>query len=81
MNLKPPKTQFARRGEVQIADQVIGEGPLDLVYVTGWFSHIELAWEELTLAAFLPVRFFFPAHPFRKRGPGLSDRVPNDKLT
>ena len=49
----PPETRFARSGSVHIAYQVVGEGPLDLVYVPGWVSHVELAWEEPTLARFL----------------------------
>ncbi len=77
----PPKTQFTRSGEVHIAYQVIGEGPLDLVYVPGWISHIELAWEEPVLARFLRrLASFSRLIMFDKRGTGLSDRVPNDKL-
>jgi hypothetical protein len=48
-----PKTEYARSGELHIACQVVGRGPLDLVYVPGWLSHGELAWEEPTLARFL----------------------------
>jgi len=49
-----PKTKlFTRSGDLHIAYQVVGDGPRDLVYVAGWLSHIELAWEEPTLAAFL----------------------------
>jgi hypothetical protein len=48
-----PETRYARSGKVNIAYQVTGEGPLDLVYVPGWVSHVELAWEEPTLASFL----------------------------
>ena len=39
------KTQYARSGDLHVAYQVVGEGPLDLVYVPGWVSHVELAWE------------------------------------
>ena len=66
---------------MHIAYQVVGEGPLDLVLVAGWLSHIELAWEEPTLAAFLRrLASFSRLILFDKRGTGLSDRVPNDKL-
>ncbi len=76
-----PKTHFTRSGDVHIAYQVVGEGPLDLVFVAGWLSHIELAWEEPTLAAFLRrLASFSRLILFDKRGTGLSDRVPNDKL-
>src|SRR6516165_465417 len=77
----PPKTQFARSGDVHVAYQVVGEGPFDLVYIPGWISHIELAWEEPTLARFLQrLASFSRLITFDKRGTGLSDRVPNDKL-
>lgn len=77
----PPKTQFTRSGELHIAYQVIGDGPRDLIYVPGWISHVELAWEEPTLARFLRrLALFSRLIMFDKRGTGLSDRVPNDKL-
>ena len=76
-----PKTQYARSGDVHIAYQVIGEGPFDLVYIPGWVSHVELAWEEPDLARFLGrLASFSRLIVFDKRGTGLSDRVPNDKL-
>jgi class 3 adenylate cyclase len=81
METKPPKTQFTRNGEVHIAYQVIGDGPRDLVYVPGWLSHVELAWEEPIMAVFLRrLASFSRLILFDKRGTGLSDRVPNDKL-
>src|SRR5713101_6897685 len=77
----PPKTQYARSGDLHIAYQIVGEGSLDLVYVSGWISHVELAWEEPTLAKFLRrLASFSRLIMFDKRGTGLSDRVPNDKL-
>ncbi len=76
-----PKTEYARSGDVHIAYQVVGQGPLDLVYVPGWVSHVELAWEEPTLARFLRrLASFSRLIVFDKRGTGLSDRVPDDKL-
>jgi len=76
-----PKTEYARSGDLHIAYQVIGDGPLDLVYVPGWVSHVELAWEEPTLARFLNrLASFARLIVFDKRGTGLSDRVPHDKL-
>ncbi len=77
----PAKTQYTRSGDLHIAYQVVGEGPLDLVYVPGWISHVELAWEEPTLARFLRrLASFSRLIMFDKRGTGLSDRVSNDKL-
>jgi hypothetical protein len=48
-----PKTQFTRSGDTHISCQVVGDGPRDMVFVAGWMSHVELAWEEPTQAAFL----------------------------
>src|SRR5438128_11896066 len=76
-----PKTQYTRSGDLHIAYQVVGEGPLDLVYVPGWVSHVELAWDEPLLARFLErLASFSRLILFDKRGTGLSDRVPNDRL-
>src|ERR1700757_585490 len=77
----PPQTRFTRSGNLHIAYQVVGEGPLDLVYVPGWVSHVELAWEEPTLARFLErLASFSRLIVFDKRGTGLSDRVPDAQL-
>jgi class 3 adenylate cyclase len=75
------RTEYARSGALHIAYQVVGNGPLDLVYVPGWVSHVEQAWEEPTLARFLNrLASFSRLIVFDKRGTGLSDRVPNDEL-
>jgi pimeloyl-ACP methyl ester carboxylesterase len=76
-----PETRYARSGDVNIAYQVVGEGPLDLVYVPGWVSNVELMWEEPAMARFLErLASFSRLILFDKRGTGLSDRVSNDKL-
>ncbi len=76
-----PKTHYAKSGDVHIAYQVVGQGPFDLVYIPGWVSHVELAWEEPNLARFLArLASFSRLIVFDKRGTGLSDRVPIDKL-
>jgi class 3 adenylate cyclase len=76
-----PKTEYARSGDLHIAYQVVGDGPFDLVYVPGWVSHLDLAWEEPTLARFLGrLASFSRLILFDKRGTGLSDRVPNAEL-
>jgi hypothetical protein len=46
MNGQPPQMRYAGSGKINIAYQVTGDGPLDLVYVPGWVSHVELAWED-----------------------------------
>ena len=48
-----PETRYARRGDVHVAYQVVGEGDVDLVLVSAWFSHVEARWELPTLAHFL----------------------------
>ena len=79
--MQQAKTKYTRSGDIHIAYQAVGEGPLDLVYVQGWVSHVELAWEEPTLARFLRrLASFSRLIAFDKRGTGLSDRVTNDQL-
>jgi len=76
-----PETLYARSGDVNIAFQVVGEGPRDLVYVPGWVSNVELMWEDPALARLLGrLASFSRLILFDKRGTGLSDRVSNDEL-
>src|SRR4029079_3900943 len=73
---EPPKTQYAHSGDVNIAYQVLGDGPIDLVFVMGWVSHLECFWTEPTFARFLRrLSEFSRVILFDKRGTGLSDRV------
>jgi len=67
---------YARSGEVNIAYQVLGSGPIDLVFVMGWVSHLEYFWAEPSFARFLRrLASFSRLILFDKRGTGLSDRV------
>jgi pimeloyl-ACP methyl ester carboxylesterase/DNA-binding winged helix-turn-helix (wHTH) protein/class 3 adenylate cyclase len=76
-----PETMYARSGDVNIAYQVVGEAPLDLVFVMGWVSHLEYFWKEPNFARFLMrLASFSRLILFDKRGTGLSDRVPNNEL-
>ena len=76
-----PETRYAKSGDVHIAYQVVGEGPIDLVFVPGWITHLELAWEDPLEAAFLRrLASFLRLILFDKRGTGLSDRVPVNEL-
>lgn len=78
---RPPETMYARSGDVNIAYQVIGEAPIDLVFVMGWVSHLEYFWREPTFARFLlRLASFARLILFDKRGTGLSDRVPLNEL-
>lgn len=76
-----PVTRYARSGDVSIAYQVVGDGPVDLVYVPGWISNIEVMWEEPAMAFFLRgLASFSRLILFDKRGTGLSDPVPLDRI-
>jgi len=71
-----PETQYARSGDLRIAYQVIGNGPLDLVFVPGFVSNIDLLWERPEWASFLSrLATFSRLILFDKRGTGLSDRT------
>ncbi|MCI4330939.1 MAG: adenylate/guanylate cyclase domain-containing protein [Thermoplasmata archaeon] len=70
------ETRYAKSGGVYIAYQRFGSGPLDLVLVPGWVSHLEYAWEDPVHARFLErLASFARVVCFDKRGTGLSDRV------
>jgi pimeloyl-ACP methyl ester carboxylesterase len=76
-----PETKYAKSGNVHIAYQVTGQGPIDLVFVHGWISHIEHLWEEPSVARFLGrLASFSRLILLDKRGTGLSDPVPLDEL-
>jgi class 3 adenylate cyclase/alpha-beta hydrolase superfamily lysophospholipase len=71
-----PETKYARSEGVHIAYQAFGRGPRNLVFVPGWASHIEYAWEEPLFARFMErLASFARVIWFDKRGTGLSDRV------
>ena len=72
----PPKTRYAKSGDVHIAYQVVGDAPRDLVLVPGWVSHVEHLWEEPTVARFLERLVSFSRLILMdRRGTGLSDPV------
>jgi len=76
-----PRVSYAHSGHVNIAYQVVGSGPVDLVFVMGWVSHLEYFWNEPSFARFLErlsgmARLIL----FDKRGTGLSDRVSEPEL-
>jgi class 3 adenylate cyclase len=71
-----PETHYAKSGDVRIAYQVVGNGPLDLVFVPGFISNLDHYWDEPTLAHFLTrLGSFSRLILFDKRGTGLSDRL------
>ena len=70
------RASYARSGDVNIAYQVVGDGPVDLVLVLGWVSHLKYVWELPQLASFLNrLASFSRLILFDKRGSGMSDRV------
>lgn len=70
------EVRYALSGEVRIAYQVVGEGPVDLVYIPGWVSHLEYGWESPLVARFYgALASFSRLILFDKRGTGLSDRA------
>jgi len=76
-----PETRYAKSGDLNIAYQVVGQGAFDLVYVPGWVSNIDLVWENAKARRFLErLASFSRLILFDKRGVGMSDRVPNDRL-
>ena len=71
-----PLTRYARAADgIHIAYQVFGEGPVDVAFVWGVFSHVELVWEHEAPAHYLRrLASFSRVIHFDKRGTGLSDR-------
>jgi pimeloyl-ACP methyl ester carboxylesterase len=71
-----PETKYALSGDVNIVYQVIGDGPVDVVYVPGFLSNLEYAWEDPNTVRLLEgLASFSRLICFDKRGTGLSDRT------
>jgi pimeloyl-ACP methyl ester carboxylesterase len=76
-----PTVRFTKSGDVNIAYGVVGDGPVDLVWVPGWVSNLEISWDDPSYARFLDrLASFSRLIVFDKRGTGLSDRVPISEL-
>jgi pimeloyl-ACP methyl ester carboxylesterase len=72
-----PETAYAKSGAVHIAYQVVGDGPVDLLYATGIWSNVEIMWEHPPWARFFErLASFSRLVLFDMRGVGLSDRGP-----
>jgi class 3 adenylate cyclase len=84
--MQRPEVQYAQSGDLSIAYQVIGDGPFDLVFVPGFVSHQDLAWEvELFVRMLTRFGSFARTVFLDKRGTGLSDRslgfgTPEDRM-
>jgi class 3 adenylate cyclase len=78
---EPTPTRFAKRGDVHLAYQAVGSGPLDILFVDTWVHHVEAVWDFPDFARFLRrLGAFGRLIHFDRRGTGLSDPVPLDAL-
>lgn len=74
--VEQPQTRYAKGPEGNIAYQVVGEGPMDLVIVPGWLSHVDLMWSDPGWPTFIgELASFARVILYDKRGTGLSDPV------
>jgi class 3 adenylate cyclase/pimeloyl-ACP methyl ester carboxylesterase len=71
-----PETKYARSGDLHIAYQVVGDGPVDVLWVPNWVWQVEHVWEEPWVSRLLRrVASFSRLIMFDRRGSGLSDRI------
>ena len=76
-----PETRFAVVGDVHLAYQVLGDGPLDILFVDTWVHHVEAVWDLPDFARFLRrLASLGRLIHFDRRGTGLSDPIPLDHL-
>jgi pimeloyl-ACP methyl ester carboxylesterase/class 3 adenylate cyclase len=74
-NAERPQTCYAKSGDISIAYQVTGDGPLDLIVAPGWMSNVDMHWQMLGYEAWVArMTSFCRLIVFDKRGTGLSDR-------
>ena len=74
--VRQPATRYAKGPEGNIAYKVVGEGPLDLVVVPGWLSHVDLLWGDPGWTTFVgQLASFARVILYDKRGSGASDPV------
>jgi class 3 adenylate cyclase len=79
--MKPPRAQYAWNGDVAIAYGVLGDGPIDLAYVQGYVSDVEMMWECPQAAAFLErLASWSRLITIDRRGVGMSDRFSRHEL-
>jgi class 3 adenylate cyclase len=76
-----PQTRYARSGDVHIAYQTVGDGPLDVLFIDQWWSNVDGQWAVPPLARMLErLASFSRVIVLDKRGTGLSDPVPLGRL-
>ena len=79
--LAPAPTRYAENGEISLAYQVVGNGELAVLLATGWVLPMESIWEDAAYVRFVErLAASFRVILWDKRGTGLSDRVPVDRL-
>jgi len=79
--MEVPETRYTLSGDVNIAYQVVGEGPIDLVFIPSMTHHVELVWENPSQAQFFSrLASISRLLLFDKRGTGMSDRVAGGTL-
>jgi len=78
-----PETRYTTTVDgVHVAYRVFDDGPIDVLFVLGWVTHVERMWDEPNYRRFFtPLRSLARAMMFDERGVGLSDRVPEDRLS
>jgi class 3 adenylate cyclase len=77
--VEAPEVRYTRNGDVSLAFQIVGEGPVDVVEMTGMFTHLEAKWEEPGLVrSTTDIARFARVVLYDRRGIGLSDRLPAD---
>jgi hypothetical protein len=76
-----PQTRFARNGDIHLAYQIVGTGPIDLLFVDTWVHHVDLVWDVPDFDRLLRrLSSFTRLIHFDRRGTGASDSVPVDAL-
>ena len=81
MTVTLPETRYAKNNGLHVAYQLVGDGPMDIVLLTQWFSNVDSQWDLPPLAEFIGrLARFGRVLTFDKRGTGLSDPVPATEL-
>jgi hypothetical protein len=76
-----PETRYARLGPDRLAYQILGQGPPDLVFTMGSFSHVDMMWDDPQVALYLRrLASFSRLLRFDRRGTGASDPLPINPL-
>ena len=79
-SLSPPRAEYAFNGDVAIAYGVVGDGPVDLVYIQGFVSDVELMWDCRQAASFFErIAGWARLITIDRRGTGMSDRFSADR--